>query len=243
MTTPAWHERGTAPRLDPDIVHVWRAPLDVPSQRAEEVWARLSPDEQTQADRFVSPTHRIRFIMAHGALRRLIADYESLPVFDRPFARRSRGKPEISDSTSLRFNLAHSDDLALIAFARGQEVGVDVELIHEDVEVERLARRFFSSQELAALLELPVAHRREGFFHMWVQKEAYMKGRGDGVLLGVTHFDVVAHPDHPAALLRDRRDPEAPARWGLVTLEPKPGFRGALAVEGRHTRVEYYSWA
>lgn len=237
-----WHERGSAPRLDPDIVHVWRAPLDVPSERAERIRDLLSPDEQIQADRFASPAHRIRFIVAHGALRRLIADYENLSAFDQPFAKRPRGKPEIPDSASLRFNLAHSDDLAVMAFARGHEVGIDVERIHERVDVERLARRFFSTAELTALLELPAEHRRESFFHMWVQKEAYMKGRGDGVLLGVTHFDVVTHPDLPAALLNDRRDPEAPGRWTLSTLEPKAGFRGALAVEGRPTRVEYFSW-
>jgi phosphopantetheinyl transferase len=56
-------------------------------------------------------------------------------VNERPdrltFTAGPHGKPSLTDRAgpveSVRFNLAHSDDSALIAVARDREVGVDVE--------------------------------------------------------------------------------------------------------------------
>jgi len=62
------------------------------------------------------------------------------------------GKPSLAeDEGGLRFNLAHSEGAALYAFARGREVGVDVELWRDDSASMDVARRFFSAAEVRAL--------------------------------------------------------------------------------------------
>src|SRR5262245_20719597 len=45
---------------------------------------------------------------------------------------------------SPQFNLSHSGELILIALTIGRAVGIDVERIRNDIEVERLAVSFFS---------------------------------------------------------------------------------------------------
>jgi hypothetical protein len=49
-------------------------------------------------------------------------------------------------------------------------------------------------------------------------------------------------PTEPAALLADRRDPEAPGRWSLHTLAPEDRYTGALAVEGSGLQLSCWEW-
>ena len=56
------------------------------------------------------------------------------------------GKPGLITAQGLpvQFNVSHSGDLIFIAITRGRAVGIDVERIRTDVDVEQVAARFFS---------------------------------------------------------------------------------------------------
>ena len=211
-------------------VHVWTFRTDGPA-RFEEDLALLPPDERDRAERFHFDIHRHRYAAAHAITRRVLGGYLGGGPVGDPFVAGPHGKPGL-EGEPLRFNLSHSENVAMLAITLGTEVGVDVEAIKPDVEVEALATQFFSPAERQALLALPADRIREGFFHLWTQKEAYLKGRGDGVVLGLDHFDTEADPRRPAALLEDRRDREATQVWRLISVASPPGFRGALATRG-----------
>ena len=49
----------------------------------------------------------------------------------------------------LRFNLSHSQAMALYAFTHAAEVGIDIEYIQSDIEIEQIAEHFFSTREVA----------------------------------------------------------------------------------------------
>src|SRR5215213_2665297 len=68
----------TPPSLSYEAVHVWRVPLERPGP-LEDAWALLSDEEQVRARRFVQDHHRRRFVVAHAALRRILAGYTALP--------------------------------------------------------------------------------------------------------------------------------------------------------------------
>ncbi len=156
------------------------------------------------------------------------------------FAYTTYGKPLLADETGasgLRFNLTHSHGLALLAVTRGREIGVDVERIRDNLEGEKLAERFFSPREVAALRSLPPELRREAFFHCWTRKEAYIKAVGKGLSLPLDQFDVTLHPGEPAALLATRHDSEEAQRWSMRSLAPGEGYVGALARRGAFLAV------
>jgi 4'-phosphopantetheinyl transferase len=79
---------------------------------------------------------------------------------------------------SVEFNLSHSGSRAWLAFARGREVGVDVEQIRNTLDYEVLALRFFSPAEQKELTALGAAEKCRGFFRCWTRKEAYIKALG-----------------------------------------------------------------
>jgi 4'-phosphopantetheinyl transferase len=203
----------------------------------------LGAEERARAERFHFARDRDRYVASHGMLRSVLGRYAGQPGPALRFAAGPHGKPALAlpAGSDLRFNLSHSGDLALLAVARGREVGVDVEQVAERAWME-VARRFFSSREQSLLAELPDGARPEAFFRCWTRKEAYIKARGLGLHANLTAFDVSLAPGEPAALLRAADDPVGPEGWQLVDLAPAPGYAGALAVEGDGWGVACWDW-
>ena len=219
------------PPLGTGEVHVWRVSLDVD---ADPLRPLLSPDERQRAARFHRDEHRRRYIAAHGALRLILGAYLDAEPAALAFELGEHGKPSLREplgagGARVEFNLSHSAELALVAVARDQPVGVDVERWAE-VEHLELAERFFSRAERDALRALAdvAEHLDAGFFAAWTRKEAYLKATGYGISHGLHHFDVTLAPGTEAALLADRLDATATQRWAMRAVLPADGYSGAV---------------
>ena len=130
----------------------------------------------------------------------------------------------------MRFNVSHTDGLALLAFVRTRDIGVDVEKIKAATDAKKLAERFFSDRERSFLESLSGEELHAAFFRCWTRKEAYVKARGEGLSLPLHQFDVSVAEDEPQALLATRPDPSEADRWVLRDLPTSPGYAAALAV-------------
>lgn len=183
--TPAgrslWIPSSLPPQLAAGEVHLWRFPLDPFPHDLHSLQRLLSLDEQQRAARLLDPRKAQAFIVARARLRQILASYLSVDPAQISFTYGEQGKPALlSPATILTFNLSHSGDLALLAVAQGMEVGVDIEKIEPSLDYQRLAARFFSSEENAALMAAPKARRRRMFYRLWTKKEAQLKGAGGG---------------------------------------------------------------
>jgi 4'-phosphopantetheinyl transferase len=235
------------PALGEHAVHVWRVALDDES-RVGGAWGLLSSEERARADRLHADAHRRRYVLAHGALRALLAAYLDAAPSAISYTLGAHGKPALAVRDGVRagveFNLSHSRDIALVAVARGQPVGVDVQHWSDSVEHLRLAERFFSPHEREALRAL--LHESDqlsgAFFAAWTRKEAYVKATGYGIARGLHHFDVSLAPGEHARLLADRLDPDAPARWSMTALEPAPRYSAAVVVASPLRAVSRFAW-
>src|SRR5918996_266983 len=161
-----WHRPRAMPVLFDDDVHVWRAALDVPPPAALDGRTFLSAEERMRADRFHRPLDRQRFMASRTWLRILLSGYAGVPPADLCFRYGHAGKPALSGRTgdSVTFNIAHSEGLVLLAFARGLPIGVDLEWANPTVSCDDIAERFFSKQEVAELHALPPDDRAGTFF-------------------------------------------------------------------------------
>jgi 4'-phosphopantetheinyl transferase len=209
------------PELADGEVHVWRAQLDVDEKKLAGFEALLSSDERERTARFRFDEHRRRYVAARGFLRKILGGYLRCDPALLMFNYREHGKPFLAMPTNSRveFNVSHSADLALFAFAFGRSVGVDVEFIKPGVSCMEIAEHHFSENEIALLRSLPEPAMREKFFEMWSGKEARLKALGVGLQFA----------------LIEQRAGEPP--WFVAGLKPAPGFAAAVAVQGSVARV------
>ncbi len=242
---PSWPLPPKTSRLTCDEVHVWRAALDQSPSLVARLFYSLATDERERAEGFYFHKDREHFIVARGLLRAILGRYLTIDPAQLRFNYSSYGKPSLpseSGGDALRFNLSHSHGLALYAFTRGREVGIDLERVRPDVADGQIAERFFSPREVAMLCELPVKKQTQAFFNCWTRKEAYIKARGEGLSLPLNQFDVSLAPGEPARLLGTREHPQEASRWCLQELIPAPEYTAALAVEGHGWRLASWEW-
>jgi 4'-phosphopantetheinyl transferase len=226
--------------LAADEVHVWVANLD--GYAAADLKLLLARDELSRAARFHFDKDRNHFIVARAWLRKLLGAYTGVGAGELRFAYGEKGKPSLGDQRdALNFNLAHSHGMAIYAFSRARELGVDLEFIREDLSDEKIAERFFSRRELDDLKGLPVELRRQGFFDCWTRKEAYIKARGEGLSMPLDEFDVSLTPGEAAVLLRNHKEPEEVSRWSMKTVDVPDGYVAALVVEGLDWQLKSFA--
>lgn len=221
--------------LHPHQAHVWRVSLSSisPDESA------LSEDERQRASRFHFDADRDRYVAAHASLRGVLSRYLQCEPRELKFSANEFGKPFLSNH-EIEFNLSHSGEFALVGIAHKCKVGVDVELIREDLELEDLARRYFSLREVSELMALKDEQRVIGFFNCWTRKEAYIKAQGLGLSLPLDSFDVSL--GEPALLHATRPDAKVASRWSLRSLDVESNYAAALAVEGNNLEVQCWDW-
>lgn len=236
---PASHSAQPAP-----IVHVWAASLEVAPEVLDKFASWLSSDEQARAARFHFPVHRDRFVVGRGLLRSLLARYLDRKPHTLTFTYGPKGKPALLDSAAtplLPFNVAHSEDLLLIAVNRDGLLGVDVEEIRPLSDLNQMVERFSCSSECSKFGNLPSEQKATAFFNLWTRKEAWLKATGEGIAHLLNQVEVSFLPGEPARLIRLPDSFAHDTSWFLYELTPKPGFTAALAVSGQEP-PSIYCW-
>jgi 4'-phosphopantetheinyl transferase len=226
--------------LGANEVDVWRAELEVGPAELCRLRATLSPDELARAARFHFSRDQRRFIAGRGILRDVLARYLERSPVEIHFSYGAFGKPSLAPycaGDGLRFNLSHSDNVALYAVARVREVGIDLERIEPGFTEDGIAEKFFSRKEVACLRSLPADTRPHAFFNCWTRKEAYVKARGAGLQIPLDSFDVSLAPGEQAVFLS-----EAEAGWSLQALTLDPDYVAAIAVEGNDWQLRLWQW-
>jgi 4'-phosphopantetheinyl transferase len=234
-----------SPRALPENeVQLWR--VDLEAVRADESrWQEvLSPDEKGRASRFHFLADRQRFVAARALLRKILAAYLNTGPASLNFSYSKREKPSLGGvhaASGVTFNVSHSGGIALYAFTVRREIGVDVEHMRNDFDVEPIAQRFFSARERGQLAALPKEERIDAFFRCWTRKEAYMKATGDGLSLPLSQFDVSLESVETNALLATRPDAAEAERWLLREVPGGAGYRAALCVRGHDWILNHWS--
>jgi 4'-phosphopantetheinyl transferase len=156
--------------------------------------------------RLEGETAALRQERSHQALRAILERVTGAPV---EFAVAEKGKPYLPGAPEVRFNLAHSHELALVGVALGVDVGVDIERLRPLPEYAAIAERFLPPSEREDLDE-------RDFFRRWTRIEAKLKARGVG-LYGA--------------------GAELGGEWTVEPIDAGEGFAAAVAVERAGMRV------
>jgi 4'-phosphopantetheinyl transferase len=218
--------------------------LDAEPAAVSELTQCLSDGERLRASRFVSERDRRRFAVGRARLRHLLASRLGVQPDAVDFVLGPRGKPALSPrfaDSDLRFNVSHSEDVAVYAFSRGREIGVDVEAVRGLRDADDIVARFFSRRENETYRALDLRDKVPGFFNCWTRKEAFVKALGDGLHCPLDRFDVSLAPGEPARILRVDNTPGDECAWCMDDFSPAPGFVAAVVIENRKHHNAYPS--
>ncbi len=225
-------------------VHVWRIHLDHVSSSCLYRESMLSGDEIERGNYFHYEKDRNRFITRWVLLRVFLGKYLAADPNRIEFAYNPYGKPSLKQParTSICFNIAHSEQMALFAFSQGDELGIDIERIKLDIDYENMAEHYFAPGEKAAIRAQESECRPELFFTYWTRKEAYIKGRGMGLSLPLDCFDVSQAVGGAFYPLEFADNIPTRSTWMLLDLPQTLGFTGALAVEHGNQVIRTWDW-
>ncbi len=183
----------------------------------------LNAQEQERAERFYFSKHKRRFATARATMRIILARYLNTSAEELEFTYNAHGKPEVIGTTKLQFNISHTGDLALLAVGKNFPLGVDIEK-YSARPYEGIAKNLFSHQEYEEFIKVPLALKPAIFFHVWAQKEAFIKACGLGLSYPTKHFSVpISMPTKQLV-----NDPLHNMTWQLRSFMPEIACSGAL---------------
>ncbi len=240
---PEWPACVKAPDLAAGELHLWLIPTSQSDAVQNRAYAILSSDEQARADRFRVTHARQQYIMAHAALRSLLADYQQSLASDLHFIEGKKGKPVLDTGhhpAPLHFNLSHSGGYALLGLCRDHSLGVDIEQQNDIRDTSGLIKRFFAPVEIRLLEELSGTALLDRFYRLWTCKEALLKAEGVGVAGGLDGFAIDLGQDMPLSTHwhKTKDTPEwSKPDWLLTELRVPDGYAGAVACDASVKRV------
>jgi len=174
-------------------LQLYQVRLDISQPECDRLWKLLSEDERSRADRFKREHLRHNFVAARGNLRLILAQWLGCKPKEIVFGYSDRGKPYLQNSKGIYFNLAHSQDLAIYAVSSDREVGIDLEYINPQCDIDRIAQRYFSPSEYKLIKEFGDRDSSlaiQAFYQAWTLKEAYGKATGQGIANILEGLDV-----------------------------------------------------
>lgn len=172
-------------QLSPSAIEIWRTPLSAITPLASELKTYLSADERDRAGKFRFPEHRDAYVAGRALLRMILAGYSGCAPEQLRFAYGQQGKPRIDEtaghlSRTVSFNLSHSSKALQIAVTPRGEIGIDVEDLSRDFDIDGLLTECLTDDEARPLATLSFDRRRSAFLRYWVHKEAFLKCAGTG---------------------------------------------------------------
>jgi len=185
----------TIDQLPNNQIDVWK--IEIPRYLPTEKYffSLLNSEEKERAVRFISETLTSRYTIAQGAMRLILSYYLQIKPRDVSYRFGPYKKPYLKEGLSnLQFNLTHSQDLALVAISRDDEVGIDLEKINPQTLEKNLVNAFLTVNELATFHTLSKEKQLEAFFSAWTHKEALLKLLGVGLYKEMRELEVPLVP-------------------------------------------------
>ncbi|MFL0751906.1 MAG: 4'-phosphopantetheinyl transferase superfamily protein [Prochlorococcus sp.] len=160
------------------VMGLWLLPMQtalMPISKVEEQWARQ-----------LAPSRARQFRQSRGYVRQALADLWRIPALEIPLQAPPGQPPKLANDWGF-ISFSHCCDALLIAWAP-QQVGVDLERADRPIAAELLSRRFFSSEEQAAISHLSGSALRAAVLEQWLIKEAAIKWQRGSLAKDLIHW-------------------------------------------------------
>lgn len=149
---------------------------NITQQEYKHYYKYLSTNEKKRASEYVNFKLSSEFALSRFFLRKTLSSELGTNAEAIDFLYTSNGKPFIRDFP-IHFNLSHSNNIALLGIS-SSNIGVDIEYINPDVEIEELMKIFAYTKEIEWVIS---NNSLERFYNLWTVKESILKYQGIGI--------------------------------------------------------------
>lgn len=192
-------------------------PLTPPE--AECVLALLSDAERIRYGKLSDAVRRDEFLITRHLLRTALSRHLSLKPDELRFSSNRFGKPSLSQSSGLEFNLSNTSRLAVCLVSFSGPVGVDIEQLSRAADVLEVAELCFSRKEMQHLFSCAPSLRPDRALTLWTLKEAYLKAIGIGLHAGLGKIEFLYDAAGEPRLRVENGIDARPDRWHFYTTD------------------------
>jgi len=136
----------------------------------------LSSDMKKEVLKYRLKDDRKRTLLGKIILLNYLNRYTNFNLLN--IERTSYNRPYIKNS-SIDFNISHSKDYVICAFTQNNSIGVDIEALNLEIDIDEF-RAVFSSNEFDFIKN--ANNKIETFYRLWTIKEALLKADGRGFI-------------------------------------------------------------
>ncbi|NOU21557.1 MAG: 4'-phosphopantetheinyl transferase superfamily protein [Methyloglobulus sp.] len=214
--------------MDSLEVKLWQGDCVAEETDYQRYWRILDPTEQQHASTIKNEQLHRRYVETHARLRILLGDAVNTAPEQLRIHKAEHGKPYLADYPELAFNLSHTVNKMVVAFAYNCELGVDIEICKPRTNLAALVDKCFAEEEKSYWQQLPESQQIQAFYRFWTRKEAFVKATGRGIALGLKQC--VINPQNPSELIRIPDDYGHASEWSIQDIDLDKAICGALAV-------------
>lgn len=131
---------------------------------------------------------RIEYIASQWLRYKLLSECLDVAITKLRFSKTLSGRPFLVNQ-EIDFNISHTRDYVVIAIAKGQRVGIDVQTKKEKVDALAIAKQYFAKSEYDLIAaKNSESAQRDVFYWLWAYKEASLKLTGEGIANGLSRY-------------------------------------------------------
>ena len=189
----------------------------------------LTSNEIERLDNINNLNNRNQFVASRVVIKKILSKYLKKIPNKIEFSFNKHGKPFIRDkyhNHRFEFNISHSDIYGLIAITLDNKIGVDIQKINHDIDVDSLSSRFFSENEKTQLMNLDKSKKIDAFHLGWARKESFIKAIGEGVAYGLDSFTVSLEKNDTKSILDIKNK-----KWHCYNIIDFENYKTALTTE------------
>ncbi len=187
LDPPCWQNAAACLYELDNTIDVWRIPV---AENAAYLTRLLAPDELEKMNQYRTLASKNQFAVSRGGLRYLSGKYLQQPpeAFVRDNNTGSKPCWQNRQHAQLQFNVAHSGNYVLIAFAK-QAIGIDIEKTGTQFAYNEIMHRWFNETEIRYIEA--AENQRTAFYLLWTRKEALLKATAKGINNALNQFTVI----------------------------------------------------
>ena len=134
--------------------------------------------------------------------------------------------------------MSSSGDLILIGLCKKTDIGIDVEKVHQILDMEQIARENFSRQELTYFNCVP--DKTVAFYQIWTRKEAFIKAIGKGFYFPLKSFYCEISSSEGYENMTIPKHPVESKLWKTRALKTADGYIASLAIKSAGFNILYF---